>query len=584
MKKLDRIIPLLGTLRTYKREYLKGDMTAGLTTAVMLVPQGMAYAMLAGLPPMVGLYSALVPPILYAIWGTSRQLSVGPVAMDSLLVAVSVGAIARTGTEEYVSAAVALAFIVGSIQILMGFLRLGFLVNFLSQPVVSGFTSAAALIIGLSQFKHLLGVPIENNSDVLGLVRHIALAVPATRIETLLIGIAAIFGMVILKKVAPRVPSALLAVTAGAMIVYFFRLGGRVAIVGNVPAGLPEFHLPSLNPELILTLLPSGLTIAIVAFMESISVSQTYARKNKYDVVANQEFLALGAANLAGSFFQGYPVTGGFSRTAVNASAGARTQVAALITAALVGFSLIFLTPLFYYLPKTILAAIILIAVVGLIDFTEVQRLKHIKGADFTLLLSTFLATLILGIIQGIALGVFVSLAWLIFKTTRPHIAVLGRVPGTTHFRNVSRYRGLATYRGVLALRMDAQFYFGNIAFLKATLSKLESAMEEELGVVILDASAINNLDSSAESALREILDNYNARGVELYLTGVKGPVRDVLESSGISESLGSRGRHLSVHDAISACRAETNTAREGKPLSSPPEFRGRAADASARL
>jgi SulP family sulfate permease len=293
--------------------------------------------------------------------------------------------------------------------------------------------------------------------------------------------------------------------------------------------------------------------------------------------------IALGAANFFGSFFQGYPVTGGFSRTAVNASAGAKTNVAALITSALVALSLLFLTPFFYYLPNTVLAAIIVVAVFGLIDLSEVRRLERIKKADLALLIGTFLATLILGIINGIALGVGASLAWFVYKTTRPHIAVLGRVPGTTHFRNIYRNKGLTTYRGVIAVRMDAQFYFGNVAFLKSTLTRLEAEMEEDLRAVVLDASAINNLDSSGESALRDMADAYEARGVDLYLTGVKGPVRDVLESSGFAESLGSRCRHLTVHDAISTCRPEPE--KEGSRSSeSSLEMGVRAANASARL
>jgi SulP family sulfate permease len=540
--------------------------------------------MLAGLPPIIGLYSSLIPPILYSLLGTSRQLSVGPVAMDSLLVAVSVGAIAQSGSKDYLGAAIVLALMVGVFQFLMGVLRMGFLVNFLSQPVVSGFTSAAALIIGLSQFTHLLGVPIKNSSNVVGLVQQTIKAAPSTSVATLSIGVAAIVSLLTLKKFAPRAPGALLVVVAGTLVVYFLGLEGAVAVVGEVPPGLPHFQLPAVNQELLTTLLPSALTISLVAFMESISVSQAYARKNKYSVAPNQELIAVGAANFFGSFFQSYPVTGGFSRTAVNATAGAKTNVAALITAALVGIALLFLTPLFYFLPKAVLAAIITTAVLGLVDFAEVQRLERVKKADLVLLVGTFLATLGLGIVSGIALGVGGSLAWFVFKTTRPHIAVLGRVPGTTHFRNVHRNQSLTTYRGVIAVRMDAQFYFGNVAFLKSTLARLEAEMEEELRAVILDASAINNLDSSGESALHDMSEAYEARGVELYITGVKGPVRDVLESSGLAETMGIRCRYLNVHEAILAYGPEPHKANQHSSSDSTSETKVRAANASARL
>jgi len=553
----EKAFPLVGTLRGYQKDQLRGDITAGVTTAVMLIPQGMAYAMLAGLPPIVGLYSALVPPLLYAFLGTSRQLSVGPVAMDSLLVAAGVGAIAQTGTDEYVAAAVLLALMVGAIQLLMGILRMGFLVNFLSQPVISGFTSAAALIIGLSQFKHILGVSMKNSPNVFGLLAQIFEKAGEVQFETLLIGGVAIAMLVTMKKKAPKIPAALLAVSIGAVIVWAANLEGKVAIVGTVPAGLPDMRVPPLDWELMKTLLPSAITIALVAFMESIAVSQTYARKNNYTVRPSRELVALGFSNLAGSLFQGYPVTGGFSRTAVNAQAGAKTNLAALLTSVIIGVALLFLTPLFYFLPKAVLAAIIVTAVFGLIDLNEVVRLKKIKRSDLLLLAGTFAATLSLGIIQGIGLGVGASLLWFVVRTTRPHVAVLGRVPGTTHFRNVRRNRGLTTYQGVIAVRMDAQFYFGNVTFLKETLSSLEGEMPEPLQAVIMDASAINNLDSSAESALRELRDGYESRGVQFYLTGVKGPVFDVLESSGLAGAFGASCRCLSVHEAIHLLGAE---------------------------
>jgi SulP family sulfate permease len=319
--------------------------------------------------------------------------------------------------------------------------------------------------------------------------------------------------------------------------------------------------------------------------MESISVGKTYARKNKYSLSADRELLAVGVGNFMGGLFQGYPVAGGFSRTAVNAQAGARTPVAALITALVVALSLLFLTPLFYYMPKAVLAAIIVTAVVGLVDLKEVEHLQKVKKADLALLLLTFAATLGLGIVQGIGVGVGASLLWFVYKTTRPHLAILGRVPGTQLFRNVARQKGLITYEGVLIVRMDAQFYFGNVSYLREALEEGEGRMRAPLRAVVLDASAINQLDSSAESALDDMWESYRARGVDFLLASVKGPVRDVLDCSGLAERMGAMGRCLSVTEALALIRALPESAEDGDKRSvAPPSAGGRASQASARL
>ncbi len=549
---LRRFIPLFDACANYDLKQLRSDLIAGLTTAVLLVPQGMAYALLAGLPPVVGLYASLVPAIAYAFIGTSRQLSVGPVAMDSLLVATGVGAISASGSTAYLEAAVLLALMVGALQILFGVLRLGLVVNFLSRPVMSGFTSAAAILIALSQLKHLLGVPLASTTTAWGVFAQLPAALADFSPLTLVVGMTAVIALVSLEKYLPLVPAPLLVVSLGTLVVGWGGLEGQVAIVGNVPPGLPEFSLPHVDWSRVTRLLPVALSIALVAFMEAIAVSETYAQKHKYSLSANRELVALGSANVLGSLFSGYPVTGGFSRTAVNARGGARTQVAGLVTVLLVGLSLVFLTPLFYYLPKAALSAIIIVAVFGLIDLAEVQRLKKIKRSDLALLGMTFFATLALGAAPGLGVGVLASLGWFVYRTTRPHVAVLGRIPGSTQFRNIKRYRGLVTYQGILIVRLDAQYYFGNVHFLKETLAELETKMPEELKAVVLDASAINAIDSSGEAALRQLDEEYSNRGVKLYLTGVKGPVRDVLRESGLEDSLGKACQCLSVHEALS--------------------------------
>lgn len=583
MHALERLFPLIRTLRGYSKGDLRADTFAGATTAVMLVPQGMAYALLAGLPPIHGIYASLIPPIAYALLGTSRQLSVGPVAMDSLLVAAGVGALAEVGSDSYVAAAILLALLVGTIQVLMGLLKMGFLVNFLSVPVISGFTSAAAMIIGLTQLKHLLGLEVRSSPLVAELLPEIYRALPGLHWATLGVGAASLIVVFGIKRFAPHIPAALVAVSLGAVLVFVLDLGESVSIVGAVPAGFPGFEPPRLRWALMRDLLPTAVTLALVAFMESISVGQSYAKKNKYRIDPNRELIALGVGNATGAFFSGFPVAGGLSRTAISAEAGARSAVSGLVTSAFVGLSLVLLTPLFYYIPNAALAAIILAAVVGLMDVREVVHLHKVKKADMALLLVTFAATLILGILPGIGLGVGASLLWFVIRTTRPHVAVLGRVPGTHLFRNVRRNRNLITYEGVIAVRMDAQFYFGNVAFLRSTLENLESTMLEPLRAVVLDFSAVNSLDSSAESALSDMLTEYKGRGVTVYLAGVKGPVGDVLESSGLSNRIGQAGRCLTVHEAITLINAPPR--REGASRTIPPDSAGvRASGTSARL
>lgn len=560
-----KYLPFMTWLVNYDRANLRGDVTAGLTTAVMLIPQGMAYAMLAGLPPIHGLYASIVPIAIYALLGTSRQLAVGPVAMVSLLVATGVGAIASSGTELFIAYSILLALMVGVMQLVMGIARLGFLVNFLSHPVISGFTSAAAIIIGLSQLKHLLGVKLASGKV------HVVLGDALTRLSeiqpmTLGIGALTIAILMFFKRVKPAFPSALAVVLLGTLAVFFGGLHQMgVAIVGDVPAGFPAPGLPVIDFEAMKALFPIALTISLVGFMESISVAKSFANRNKYEIDANQELIGLGAANIGGAFFQAYPVTGGFSRTAVNASAGAKTGLAALITAGVVALALIFLTPLFYYLPKAVLAGIIMVAVFGLVDVKEVKHLWAVKRSDLALLGITFFATLSLGIEEGILVGVGASLLWFVVKTTRPHFAVLGQIPGTQAYRNVKNHPEAEPVPNVLMVRMDAQFYFGNVSFLKEKLAELEGVVPGGLKAVIIDASSMNQLDSSAVHALSELLVAYRDRGVKLMIANAKRPVVDVMERAHLLDALGETGLFLTVHEAAEHARSLPDPSAEDR-------------------
>ncbi len=560
-------LPILRWLPSYRREDLPSDLGAGLTTAVMLIPQAMAYALLAGLPPIHGLYAASIPLIAYAVFGSSRQLAVGPVAMDSLVVAVGVGALASAGTEQYIAYAILLAAMVGLIQIGMGLVRLGFLVNFLSRPVISGFTSAAALVIGLSQLQHLLGLSLANATKPHEVLIAAAREIDAVSLPTLAVGASAIVLLLVMQRWKPGFPRALAVVVLGTLVVWGFGLHERgVAIVGEVPRGLPRPALPAFEWSAVEGLAGSALAIAFLSFMEAISVAKAVASKDtrreagggRPRVEANRELVGLGMANLLGSFVRGYPIAGGFSRTAVNMQAGARTGLAGIVTALVVILTLLLLTPLFFYLPKAVLAAIIMSAVFGLIDVAMVKRLWTIERVELAMLALTFVATLTIGIVEGILVGVAASLAAFVIRATRPHTALLGRLPGTEIYRNLSRFPDAVPPEGVLVVRIDAQFYFGNVDFLERTIDRLLSEAEQrgdQLRAIVIDASAINRLDSSAEQALSEIHDELRERGVGLFFAAVKGPVRDMMRRSGLRERVGEDHFWMTTHDAVLAAQ-----------------------------
>ena len=546
-------VPILDWLPKYKNKQFRGDIAAGLTVGVMLIPQGMAYAMIAGLPPIYGLYASTIPLILYAILGTSRQLAVGPVAMVSLLTAAGIGAMAEAGTEAYITLAILLALLVGAIQFLLGAFRLGFLVNFLSHPVISGFTSAAALIIGLSQLKHLLGVDLARSHHVHEIIIQAVEQVNNINWVTVLIGVAGIFVIKGVKRINPAIPGPLSAVLFGILAVWIFGLTEMgVKIVGEVPKGLPSLTIPQFNAEQIQTLIPIALAIALVSFMESIAVAKAIQTKHKnYKVEPNQELIALGLANIGGAFFQSYPTTGGFSRTAVNDQTGAKTGMASIFSAVLIILTLLFLTPLFYFLPKAILASVIMVAVFGLIDYKEAIHLWHSNRSDFMMLIVTFIATLALGIEQGIGIGVILSLVMVIYRTTRPHTAELGRIPGSEHYRNVDRFSNLEIRPELLIFRFDAQLYFANVQHFKDSLEEMVAEKGKGLNAILINAASINGLDSSAAHALEEVVEHYAAQGIKTYFSGVRGPVRDALTKAHLIDKIGNQNFFMNVEQAV---------------------------------
>lgn len=546
-------IPMLDWLSSYNQTLFKSDLVAGITVGIMLIPQGMAYAMIAGLAPIYGLYASIVPLILYAIFGTSRQLAVGPVAMVSLLVAAGVGTIATAGTTTYLALALTLALMVGVLQLGLGIFRLGFLVNFLSHPVISGFTSAAALIIGLSQLKHLIGVDLPRSHHIHEII--LSTIERASQIHWITLGIG-LGGIVLIKgakKYFKQLPGPLLAVVFGIVTVWGLGLTEQgVKIVGDIPTGLPTFSLPNVELSQLQTLLPIALTIALVGFMESIAVAKAIQAKHRdYKIIPNQELIALGLANIGGSFFQAYPTTGGFSRTAVNDQSGAKTGMASIISAALIALTLLFLTPLFYYLPKAILASVIMVAVFGLINVKEAQHLWKTDRRDFYMLIATFIGTLTLGIEQGILIGVALSLATVIYQTTRPHTAILGKIPNSSHYKNVDRFEHLEVRKDILIFRFDARLYFANINHFKDCIERHIHQSSKELKAFILDADSINGMDSSGVHALEEVFTLCQEQKLQFYVVGLKGPVRDIFQKTHLFDKIGKTHFFMRIQNAV---------------------------------
>lgn len=557
MTKLATLFPILSWGPSYDRADVRSDLAAGLTVGAMLVPQAMAYALLAGLPPEVGLYAATVPVVVYALFGTSRQLAVGPVAIVSLLTASALAPLVEEGTAGYLSAAALLALMVGVIHIILGAGRLGFLVNFLSHSVLVGFTVAAAIIIGFSQAKHIFGISTERKDHFYETVLEVLENLSDTHTATLILGTVALLALFVLKRFAPKIPAALVVVVGSILAVEVFDLEARgVKVVGDIPDTLPAFGLPDLDGSLIGSLLGTAMVITIVGFMESIAVAKVYARRHRYDVVANSELIGLGTANVAAGLFGGYPVTGGFSRTAVNDTAGARTPLASLITAGIVLATIAFLTPLFASLPNAALGAVIIMAVIGLVDVAEMRHIASVKQSDLIGLGVAFFATLLLGIELGILVAVVASMLVVFARMSMPHSAVLGHVDGTTSYRNVDRFPEAHTLDGVRIVRIDAALSFVNAANVKKLVVAHADAIQDEPRALILDASGINDLDATGAEMLHELLAEMEERDVALHLADVKGPVRDVLRRAGIWEQLGTRV-HTSTNDAVIAIRGE---------------------------
>ncbi|MEQ1487061.1 MAG: sulfate permease [Methylotenera sp.] len=549
---LNKILPIWA--KSYQKSWLSGDLIAGLIVTVMLIPQSLAYAMLAGLPPEVGIYASILPLIAYALFGSSMTLAVGPVAVVSLMTANALQGLAMQGTPEYVALAMLLALISGVMLVIFGLLRFGVLSNLLSHPVISGFITGSALLITIGQIKPLLGLSFKADGalhNLTGIVTHLSEA----NLTTAAIGISALLALwlsrTLLKGIIAKLSPMFVVIIATAVTAYYqLAQQAGVKIVGTVPAGLPSLHLAAPTATQLSSLWLPALLISLVGLVESVSVARSLAQKRKQRIDANKELLGLGAANVASALSGGYPVTGGFARSGVNFSAGANTPLAGVISAILMSIVLLGMTGWFYHLPQTVLAATIIIAVITLVDFSVLKHAWHFDRTDSFAFLATMIGVLILGVEEGIVLGVVLSLASMIFKTSQPHIAVVGRVAGTEHFRNVERHQ-VETAPHLLALRIDENIYFGNAAVVELTIQ--EALQKQPLtSNLLLIMSAVNRIDYTGLEMLTDLQDDLKSRGIKLCLAEVKGPVLDALTHSALPLQL-EQCIYLSTHEAFLA-------------------------------
>ena len=548
MSRLSKFLPIFDWGRTYNQLTFTNDLVAAVIVTVMLIPQSLAYALLAGLPPEMGLYASILPIVLYAIFGTSRVLAVGPVAVVSLLTAAAVGKIAIPGTPEYIAAAITLAFMSGIILLGLGLFRLGFLANFLSHPVITGFVTASGIIIAASQMKHIFGVNADGHN-----ILEIATSLRESIIElnwiTLLIGsLTTVFLLWVRKGFLPLLlkiglnqrvsdifakAGPIIAIVATTLIAWSFSLTERgVKVVGEVPQGLPPISLPSFSMDIWTSLIGSAILMSLIGFIESISIARTLAATKRQRIDPDQELIGLGAANVGAAFTSGFPVTGGFSRSVVNYDAGAETPAAGAFTAIGLGVASIFLTTLIFYLPKATLAATIIVAVLALVDFSILKKTWIYSKADFAAVAATMSVTLIMGVELGVIAGVLISILSHVYKSSRPHIAIVGQVPGTEHYRNVLRHDVLVNPQ-VLTIRVDESLYFANTRFLEDRIYS-EVAKQSELKHVILMCSAVNAIDMSALESLELINERLRLGGIKFHLSEVKGPVMDKLEGTSL--------------------------------------------------
>jgi SulP family sulfate permease len=566
MSLLRRYLPILTWGAEYSRRTLTNDLIVALIVTVMLIPQSLAYALLAGLPVQVGLFASMAPLLLYAVFGTSRTLAVGPVAVASLMTAAAIAPLAAQGSPEYLGAAIALALVSGLMLVAMGLLRLGFLANFLSHPVVSGFITASGLQIAAGQIAPVLGIHAEGETFVEivnPLVRNIGETVPATAavglgsLAFLFWARGSLKPLLLRAGLAERTAGTLakigpaVALVVSTLAVWGFGLDQHgVKVVGDVPKGLPRLSLPPLDMALWTRLLVPALLISIIGYVESISVALTLAARRRQRVDPDQELIALGASNVGAAVSGGFPVTGGLARSVVNFEAGAETPAAGAFTAVGIALVTLFLTPLLFYLPKATLAATIVVAVLSLVDFSALRKTWDYSRADFAAMAATILVTLAEGVEAGLLVGVGLSVFLHLYATSRPHIAVVGQILGTTSFRNLARH-AVVTDSEILSLRIDESLYFPNARYIEDRINEAVAA-SPTIRHLILECPAVNAIDTSALESLEAINQRLKDGGITFHLSEVKGPVMDRLKRSHFLHELTGKV-HLSQYEAVAS-------------------------------
>lgn len=567
MMNLKMLFPFLAWIGELKdKDVLRADILAGVTVALVLIPQSMAYAQLAGLPAYFGLYISFMPVMIAALWGSSRQLATGPVAVVSIMTATALAPVA-TSPEHYIALAMFMALLVGLFQLFLGIFRLGIVVNFLSHPVIVGFTNAAAMVIGLSQISKIFGVTMPGSASdhFMGRIWGVFEQVGDTHILTLVMGLGAFAIMMGLKRFAPKLPGVLIAVSASIIISWLIKFeekGGMV--VGSIPEGLPNLEVPLFSFDLVITLLPSAIVIALVGFMEAISIAKAMAAKTKDNIDPNQELIGQGLGNIAGSFTQAYPSSGSFSRSAVNLNAGARTGFSSVVTAIIVLVTLLFLTPLLYHLPKAVLAAVIMMAVFGLINFKAVKHAWRANKHDGIASVVTFVATLGFAphLDQGILLGAGLAIGMYLYRTMSPRIAFLGRFEDGT-LRDTSVHTDLPVDEKVVAVRFDGSLYFANVSYFEEAILKA-SADHKEAKFILVVCDGINQLDASGEEVLHHLVQRLYDNGVTLVFSGLKRQILKIMIKTKLIEHIGKQNLYATADQALEAIYQQLDAAADG--------------------
>lgn len=552
---LNKFFPGLNWLQGYQRDSFKNDLFSGLVIAVMLIPQGMGYAVVAGLPPEYGLYACIFPPIIYALLGTSNKISIGPVALDSILIITGLSVLAEPGSEHYIELAIGLTLLVGVIQGFFGLIKFGFIANFLSHPVIVGYTSAAALIIMGSQLENMVGVQVEGG-NIFALAFQLVQKIPQWNWVTVGISVIGLLFMIYPKRLFSSPPYALILLVVGMFCAGTWNLSQYgVEVIASIPQGLPSLSAPSLSIEEFLSLIPVAITVALMGYVGTMSICKSQEKpSDKLATRPNQELLAVGAANFVGAFFKAFPVSASFSRSAAFRDAGAATQVSALVSSFFILITVLFLTPLFtlYPLPKALLSAIIIVSVAGLFKYGQMKTLFKQNKREFYILLATFLITLLLGVQQGLLLGVTLSIFMVIYNTANPHMTELGSIQNGRLFRNINRFDDALVRNDVLIFRFDAPLYFANKDyFVEKLYGMAKRRTPGALKFVIFDAEAVNSVDCTAILMLQQVIENFKDQGIKFYITNPIGPVRDVIKTSSLHDYMYDNSMFSTISDAI---------------------------------